>query len=126
MKPLSDNRGGTLLSVIVAVVILTIALTMATSSFYSASRLARQSASFTLAGNFTEGVLEKTRSQPFDTIRTTEVATDLPKLPQAHCTVSVTERAAGLKQVTVKCSWLEGKRTRKTEFSTLVAKGGAR
>ena len=126
MKTTADNRGMALVSVIVAVAILTIALTMATSTFYSASRLTTHTAGLAVASNFAEGVLEKTISRRFDAIRSHAVTADLPNLPEPTCSVNATPRENGLKEVTVTLSWTENERAREVRFSTLVAKGGRR
>ena len=116
----------TLVSVIVAVAILTVALTMATSSFYSASRLTTHTANLAVASNFAEGVLEKNISRPFDAIRSHAVTADLPNLSEPTCSVNATPRENGLKEVMVTLSWTENERAREVRFSTLVAKGGRR
>jgi hypothetical protein len=121
-----DNRGVGLVSLMVGVAILVIALTMAASTFYSASRLTRQAASFTQASNFAEGVLEQTASQPFNSIRTNEIAADIHGVSNARCMVGVIAREPGLKEVTVTCSWKEDSRQRNVRLATLVAKGGLR
>lgn len=121
-----NNRGFGLAGLMIGVVILLIALTMAASSFYSASRLTRQASSFTKASNFAEEVIERVRLQPYASIHTTEIKTGIPKLHDTRCMANVKEREPGLKEVTVTCSWLEGTRHREVRFSTLVARGRMR
>jgi len=121
-----DKRGLALISVIVAVAILTCALTMAVSAFVSAARLTRHAANFTAASNFAEGVMERVKAEPFAGIKTAEVRSGLSTLPQAACTVNVKPAGDGLKEVAVACSWVEAGQRREVRFSTLVAMGGAR
>lgn len=118
-----SNRGFGLVGLMVGIVILLIALTMAASSFYSASRLTKQAASFTRASNLAEEVVEQIRLQPYASIHTREIKTGIPKLPDARCMANVKERESGLKEVTVTLSWLEDTRSREVRFSTLIAKG---
>jgi len=120
-----NNKGIALVSVIAGAAILAVALTMATSAFYAASRLTADTANLTKASSFAEGVLEKTVSLPFEDIRSTRVEDDLPALKDAACSVEVESREADLKQVTVSFVWSEGERRRQVRFSTLAAKGGS-
>jgi hypothetical protein len=121
-----NNRGVALVSVIAGVAILTIALTMATSAFYTASRVTTHTANLAVASSFAEGALERTVSQPFDMIRSGPVADDLPKLSEPTCFVRVVPDGSGLKEVTVTFSWTEHDRAREVQLSTLAAKGGDR
>ena len=109
----------------VGVAILAIALTAATSAFMSASRLTKHAGCFTTASNFAEGVMERTSSQPFGSIESREV-TAPASLTQGKCSVSVSNRAADLKEITVTCSWIEGSAPHRVRLSTLAAKGGLR
>lgn len=126
MKIHTDQRGTTLISVVVAIAILTVALSMAVSTFYSASRLTRRSMEFTAASNYAEGVLEKTELMPYSQLHTMEITGSLPKLKGAQCMQQVTETNDGLKQVTVTCSWLSGSQKRSVRLSTLAARGSIR
>jgi hypothetical protein len=90
----------------------------------SASRLTKHAACMTTAGNFAESEMERVRSQPFESIRTANITRGLPSLPQSQCAVSVTKPEPGLKEITVTCSWVEGKTPYHARFSTLVAGGG--
>jgi len=122
---MNNRRGIAIITVIVSMAIIAVALTMAVSAFVSATRLTRHAANFTLASNFAEGALERARSQPFDSIRTMSIS-DLPKLPEVKCDLSVTSLENGLKNLTVTCAWTEGTRPCRVVFSTLVARGGSR
>jgi hypothetical protein len=126
MRLSCNRRGYNLVSVIVATAILAIAVTMAASTFISASRVAKGSADFTVASNYAEGVMERIRLEPFDRVKTTNVTNHLPALPSVKCEIEVAAQSPGLKQVTVTCSWAEGRRARHVRFSTLLAKGGVR
>lgn len=123
---MSNTRGAALVTVMVSVAILAIALVAATSAFMSASKLTKHAACFTKASNFAEGVMERTCSQPFGSIGTANVTTGLPDLPQARCSVLVTKPEAGLKEITVTCSWVEGTKPCRVRFCTLAAGGGGR
>lgn len=114
-----------MVSVMVAVAILAIALVGATSGFMSASKLVKHASCFTAASNFAEGVMERVSSQSFGSIRSTNVAAPAA-LPAAECSVSVTKRGAGLKEIVVTCSWVEGTTPCRVRFSTLSAEGGRR
>jgi type II secretory pathway pseudopilin PulG len=122
----ADERGTGLISVMVAMVILLVALSMITSTFFGASKLTRRAANFTAAGNFAEGVMERVTSQPFDRVITTKVTDGLPRLSGADCAVGVRDTGEGLKEITVTCSWSEGDQRRKTALSTLMARGDRR
>lgn len=126
MKKELSNKGMTLISVVVAAGILAVALAMSTSAFISGTRLTHSAADFTRASNFAEGVMERVRSEPFGRIESMDVTNGLPNLPGARCGVEVTSQAPNLKQITVTCSWNDGKRPRRVQFSTLVVKGGER
>ena len=72
---MGNNRGFTLIAVVVSGVILAIALTAAASAFIGASRLTKHAAQFTVASNFAEGVMEEVRSRPFGQIASADVGT---------------------------------------------------
>jgi len=114
-----------LVAVMVSVAILAIALAAATSAFMSASKLTKHVACFTTASNFAEGVMERTCSKPFGSIKSADV-TAPAALRNGKCSVSVTKREAGLKEITVTCSWVEGSSPYRVRFSTLAAEGGRR
>lgn len=118
-----NQRGVGLISVMVSIVILLTALSLITSTFVGASRLTHRAANFTSAGNFAESVMERVTSQPYDRVVATKITNGLPKLPGVQCDIAVRNTGDGLKEVTVTCSWLEGQTPRRTEFSTLMAKG---
>ncbi len=120
-----DRRGAGLVAVMVSVTVLAIALTAATSAFMSASRLTRHAAHFARASNYAEGVMERVSSQPFRSIKNTDIEAPAA-LPGGQCVVSVTDRKGGLKEVTVTCSWVEGETSHRARFSTLVAEGQQR
>ena len=123
---MSSRRGTTLVTVMVSGAMLAIALVAAASAFIGAAKLTRHAACFTKASNFAEGVMERTCSQPFGSITTVNVTTGLPDLPQAGCSVSVIQPEAGLKEITVTCSWAEGTKPCRVRFSTLAAGGAGR
>jgi Tfp pilus assembly protein PilE len=122
---MSSKRGAGLVSVMVAVAILAITLTAATSAFMSASKLTKHAGCFTKASNFAEGVMERVSAQSFGSIRSTEVHAPAA-LPEGKCSVVVAKRDSGLKEITVICSWVEGTTPHKVRFSTLAAEGGRR
>ncbi|MCX6345113.1 MAG: prepilin-type N-terminal cleavage/methylation domain-containing protein [Armatimonadetes bacterium] len=122
---MTDKRGVTLVSVIVAAAILAMALGMAVSAFYSSARLTKQSVSFTKASNFAEGIMERTVAMPYSQIKSTKITSNTPKLQDFACVVDVTKRES-LKEITVRCSWTAGKLPREIKLSTLVAKGERR
>jgi type II secretory pathway pseudopilin PulG len=121
-----SSKGIALVSVIVAAAILGIAISLAATSLISGARVARQAANITAASNFAEGILERVRSQPYGSISSREITDELPDLPSARCEVKVTPRGAGLKEVTVTCSWQEAQRPRSVKLATLVASRGVR
>jgi len=123
---LQDDRGLTLLAVVVAAAIVAIALAAAASGFIGASRLTKQAADFTIASNFAEGVMEEVRSRPYGRIVSGGVHEGLPKLPGVTCAVQAEPQGDALKEVTITCSWRELGRSRAVRFATLVARGGAR
>jgi len=125
MKTPHSARGVTLISVMVSVAILAIALAMAASAFIGAARLTRQAADFARAGEFAEGVMERVRLQPFDSVRSVAVVKGLPDLPRARCEVRVTLREPALKEVTVMCSWHDDDRARNVRYCTLIAQSGS-
>lgn len=120
------NRGVTLVSVMVAVAILAIALTMSTSAFIGASRLTQHAAHLSAASDFAQGVMEQVIARGFEQARTTQVTDRLPKLEGFRCEVQVTQAGLGLKQVVVTASWRDEGRARNVRLSTLLAKGRAR
>lgn len=121
-----SRRGATLISVIVGIAILSIAATMAASTFFGASHAAKRAAEFAGAANYAEGVMEHITAQPFESIQTKEVTDGLPELADVNCSIAVTSAGEGLKEVTVTCSW-QGEETRRmVRYSTLVARGGGR
>lgn len=120
------RTGYTLISVVVAGVIVGIAVTLAASALVSGAKLSRQAVHTTEASSFAEGVMERVRSQPFDSISGKTVTNDLPKLPGASCMIDVSSFRPGLKQVVVNCSWRERNRTCKVRLATLVARAGGR
>lgn len=120
------RRGVSLVTVMVSVALLAVALTAATSAFFSASKLTRHTAYATMAGGFAEGIMERTIAQPYGSIRSTGVARNLPKLPQVSCSIDVSDRESGLKEITVGCSWVEGDTPHTVRYSTLKARGAAR
>jgi type II secretory pathway pseudopilin PulG len=122
---MTDKRGMTLVSVIVAAAILAMALGMAVTAFYSSSRLTKQSVSFTQASNFAEGIMERTIAMPYSEIKSTKITSNTPKLQDFACVVDVSKRE-NLKEITVRCSWIAGKLPREIKLSTLVAKGEQR
>lgn len=124
MRIITSKRGMGLVTVMVSMAMLTIALVAATSAFISASKLTKHAACMTSASNFAEGVMERTRSRPFASIRTASVTNGLPKLPQAECSIAVAVPESGLKDITVTCSWVEHSVPYHVRFSTLVAGGG--
>lgn len=126
MNRLTNNLGIGLISVIVAIAILATATTAAVSVFFSAARLTRLAADFTMASNFAEGVMERVTADPFDDIAAKETTAGLPVLSDAKCLLDVKPAGDGLKEVTVTCSWNEGETRYHITFSTLVARGGAR
>lgn len=123
---ISDRRGTTLLTVVVSIAILSVALTMTTSAFFSASRLTRQAADFARASSFAESVLERVRVQPFESIATSQVTNGLPSLIDARCSIDVKAPEPGLKEITVTCAWTSGEKQRQAAISTIVAKGALR
>jgi len=120
------TRGATLISLIVSIAILAVALAGAASVFVSASKLTRHAANMTAAGSFAESVMEHIRSQAFGSIKSVGVTRGLPKLHSARCEVSAVARERGLKEITVTCSWVEGKSSYSVRFATLVAGGQRR
>ena len=118
---MNNRRGAGLISLIVSISILAVALTAAASVLISASRLTKHAAYVTVASNFAESEIERVRSQPFSSIGTMSVTRGLPKLPRARCDVSVAKPEPGLKEITVICSWVEGKSPYTVRFSTLVS-----
>jgi hypothetical protein len=125
-RGLVENKGFSLVSVVVAGAIVGIALALAASALIGGSRLSQQAVRFTAASNFTEGVLERVTAKPFESISARTVTDHMPTLPGARCEISVTPRGEGLKEVLVTCSWRERDRPRSVRLGTLVAKGGAR
>ncbi len=120
---MSNRRGSTLISLLVSIAILAIALAAAASAFISASKLTKHASDYTTISNFTQSAMEHTIAQPFSSIRTSSVSKGLPKLPNTACRVDVKETEPLLKQVTVTCTWTEGKAPRSMRLSTLVAGG---
>lgn len=123
---MSNRRGMALITLLASIAILAIALAGAASVFVSASRLTKHAACVTTASNCAESQMERLRSQSFGSIRTTSVNAGLPKLPGARCDVSVTTPEPGLKEITVSCSWTEGKRPYTVRLSTLRSGGQRR
>ena len=116
-----------MITVIVSIAILAVALAAAASAFISASKLTRHGANFTTASNFAQSQMEHAIGQPFGSIRTTKVSDALPALSNVACNVTVESPEPMLKQVTVTCTWVDGRdRLCSVEFSTLVAGGGRR
>lgn len=126
MNSTHNNRGLTLVAVMVGGAIIMVALAIAVSAFFSASRLTRNAAYFTRAGNFAEGVMEQVRSEPYDRLVSRAVKENLPDLPGARCEIVVSEREVGLKEARVICSWKEGDRERSVHYSTLAARSMSR
>lgn len=120
------SRGVTLVSVMVAVAILAIALTMSTSAFIGASRLTQRATHLSAASDFAQGVMEQVIARGFEQARTMQVANGLPKLDGFRCQIEVTQAVVGLKQVLVTASWQEEGRARSVRLSTLLAKRRAR
>lgn len=123
---MNRQKGTTLLSVMVSSGIILVALTIAVTAFYSSSRLNKQSNSFVQASNFAESMMEKTIDLPYSKMQPRSVSEGAPKLPEFACRIVVTPKDAGLKEVTVVCSWLSGNLHRETKLSTLVASGERR
>ena len=123
---MNNQRGTTLITVIVSIAILAIALSAAASAFISASRLTKHAANYTTASNFAQSEMERVLTQPFESIRTTEVPKGLPALSDARCVVTVDRPEPLLKQITVTCSWVEGKTAHSVRFSSLAAGGRRR
>ena len=101
-------------------------LTVAVTAFYTGMRLDKQSTGFIQATNFAEGVMEKTSALPYAQVKSEQITTRLPHLPEFKCAVNVTEIGSGLKEVLVTCSWKSGSLTREAKLSTYVAKGQSR
>lgn len=115
-----------MITLIVSIAILATALTAAASAFISASKLTRHAANYTAASNFAQSEMERVISRPFDSIRTSDVSKNLPTLAGVHCAVAVESPEPQLKQITVTCSWTEGKTPHNVRLSTLAAGGGRR
>lgn len=122
---MNSRRGATLISLMVSIAILAVALAAAASAFISAARLTKQAGHYTAASNFAQSIMEREMAQPFNSIRTGSVTDHLPNLPNAACGVTVDRPEPLLKQVTITCSWTEGRSPRTLRLCTLVA-GGAR
>ena len=120
---MSSRRGATIITLITSIVILAIALAAAASAFLSASKLTRHAGCVTTASNFAESVMERVRTEPFGSIKSTVVARGLPKLPGASCAVAVSTPEPGLKEIVVTCSWIEGRTPCSARYATLVAGG---
>lgn len=123
---MNGKRGTTLVTVMVSVAILGITLAAATSAFIGAAKLTKHAGCVSAASNFAEGVMERVSAQPYASIQSANVRTALPRLPEAACSVAVTKREAGLKEVTVTCSWVEAGSPFRVQFATLAAEGGPR
>lgn len=121
----TDRRGIGLISVIVAIGILAVAMTMMVSVFIGGSKAVRSAANLATAGNYAEGILERTVSKPFDKLVNENISSGLPELPGAECSVTVNPAGSRLKEVTVTLTWREGEQDKRVRFSTLAA-GGAR
>lgn len=123
----SRSGGFTLVEVLAAVLLLSIAL-MAIMTANTAARSAQQRAVCQAAArNIAQSILEQLRSAPFDSIPTmTFPATD-SSLPSGNSiVVSVSgypnSAEANLRCATVTVSWPEGAGTRTIQYETLIAR----
>lgn len=123
---MNDRRGMTLASVVISTMIVAVTLTVAVTAFYTGMKLDKQSTGFIQATNFAQSVMERTFALPYARVKSEQITTGLPNLPEFKCAVDVTEIGSGLKEVLVTSSWKSGSVTREAKLSTYVAKGQSR
>lgn len=126
LKTRSRNGGFTLVEVLAAVLLLSIAM-MAIMAANSAARGAQQRAvNLSLGRNVAQSIVEQLRAAPVDSIAAMSFPTSDSSLPSGNSiSVSVVPPAAGEKNiyyVTVTVSYPEANSTRTIKYETLIVR----
>ena len=125
LKP--PNGGFTLVEVLAAVVLLSIAM-LAILTANSASRSTQQRVAGLATGrNVADSIITQIRAAPFDSVTTKSFPKNDPSLPSGNSiTVSIskypTSSENNLLKAVVKVSWPEANGTRTLQYNTLIAR----